>query len=157
MMLLALAAVLMLSVTTVFAWPLVFPGDGEANETDPVQARDGDDPPPPPPPPPPPKREKHIDQLMRDLELTKEQKTKVEKIMKDHHEAVRKFMEKEHADVHKKMKAVLTKEQFQTFQKAMKQHHQGPGHPAPKGHEGKERPGKRPPPPPPPPPPDDRD
>jgi hypothetical protein len=92
---------------------------------------------------------------MRDLELEKDQKAKVEKIIKAHHDAVRKFMDRARAELLKEMKDVLTKEQYRKFEQAVKHHH--PGSPPPKGPREKNRPGKLPPPPPPPPPPDDRD
>jgi Spy/CpxP family protein refolding chaperone len=137
---LALASVLVVAGTTVFAWPSA-----------------GDDPPPPPASRAPAQPgHDQLQKLFKRLDLSKEQTEKVHTIFKAHHEAVRKFMEKAHADLLKDVKSILTREQFQEFEKEVKRHHPGAGSPAHKGSHDKDRSGK-PKPPAPPAPPAERD
>jgi hypothetical protein len=141
-MLLTLALVLTAGVTTVFAWPMVFSPDEKAAQGQPSPKPDNADRPAASHPPHSPAAGNHLHRILGHMELSKEQKAKVGEVLKAHHDAVRKFMEKVHADLHKELKAILTSEQFQQLEKEMKRHHAGTGHAPAKGAHDKDHSGK---------------
>ena len=88
-----------------------------------------------------------LDRAIEDLQLSKAQKSKVDKIVQAHREKMRKIMEKSREDLLKQMKSILSKEQYQEFEKAMRPPGPGRGGPPPRRPNDGDRPGKRPPPP----------
>jgi hypothetical protein len=141
------------SVALAASWPLAFAG-GDEERPGKAPPPDGKRPPPPPDgrePPPPPPPPQQLDRAIEDLQLSASQKARVEKIVRAHHEKMRKIMDKARTDLLAKMKPLLTKEQYQEFERAMRR--PGPGGPGgpprdrPPPPREKDRPGKRPPPP----------
>jgi Spy/CpxP family protein refolding chaperone len=83
--------------------------------------------PPPPGPGGPPPGPGALERTLDELKLTDEQKTRADRIVRAHHEQVRKVLEQSRQDLLKQMKEVLDQEQFKEFEKALE--NQRPGGP----------------------------
>jgi Spy/CpxP family protein refolding chaperone len=154
-LLIGLALGALASVAVLAALPHTFAADEDRPPRREPPPGDRREPPPPPPLPPP----HEIDRAVEDLRLSREQRDKVDKVMRAHHERMRKLFEKARKDLVAGMKDVLSKEQLAEFEKALDRRPPGPpggdrdgDRPPPPPRDGKERrggkerPGKEPPP-----------